>query len=103
MQGESERATAGGVHGLAQTCSARTTLCDVGVPDPIFRPHDPAGVRDSGTRDAGVPDPIFRPHDPAGVRDIPLIPLNPGESRFKKSVSPASRARQAATGVSNPR
>ena len=80
MQGESERATAGGVHGRAQTCSARTTLCD-----------------------AGVPDPIFRAHDPAGVRDIPLIPLNPGESRFKKSVSPASRARQAATGVSNPR
>ena len=102
MQGESERVTAGGVHGRAQTCSARTTLCDAGR-DLICRAHDPAGVRDSGTRDAGVPDPIFRPHDPAGVRDIPLIPLNPGESRFKKSVSRASRETQAVTVERNPR
>ena len=77
MQGESERATAGGVHGRAQSCSARTTLCAARVTLHVAYTTLPPG--------------------------IPLIPLNPGESRFKKSVSPASRARQAATGVSNPR
>ena len=89
MQGESERATAGGVHGRAQTCSARTTLCDARVT--LRACLTQYSARTTLRACATLP------------RGIPLIPLNPGESRFKKSVSPASRARQAATGVSNPR
>ena len=71
----------------------------------IFRARDL-----SGSRDPGVQDSIFRAHDPAGVRGprsepaavrlteshlSHLIPLNPGESRFKINVVRVPRSMRA--------